>query len=951
MIRVAHHPYLSAAAVALLLAAGCSTKLKARPVTANLVAVFDPTASPPAIPLPNDLARSADGTHLMVPSSPGDSPAQKDFAAYLSSLDGFPPDSTVSFAFSAPVDPASVKAPSSAGNGSLAIFDTTGLKLLTASDLGIVVSPDGKSVTVTSTARFVSGHVYVAMLFGYGDANGVRGAKGESVIAAPTMYLLRSPNPLIGLCGTGQETGCVCPAAVAASGNINDPTCHAVVTGVTDAQARQLEAARLPLAAALGLLVPLSGSGSRSVNDLALVWNFTIAKQPFAVYDPTRSDVPMPNDVLIDQTTHLVSLSLPSTSPLAGLAAGLNTLDGFSTTGALTVDVDAAHPIDPKTLIPGKTVYLINPGSLGDVPLFDAAPVYVNGGKTFANQIAITPRTALASDQSQYLVVLTTGVKDTTGLALTPAPVMSLIKESNPLVVGGHSTVSILSDAQATQLEVLRSAFVAQNLFATLAGAFGVPRAEVASVFTFTTESVTRPLQALAAYPASASLVPDVANVEIYPLSSPSPGAGTRGSLPFCATDLGCPNVGTVVTGTFHSRNVADPLTGIIGFDRTPGNALAADAFAVHTPSVAPNTDIPFVMTLPVSGSNWPVAIVQHGLGSWRGDMLTLADRFAQDGWATIAFDLPYHGARSACTADSDCTAGGTCSVMTGLCSTSLALYATGTSPTACTIAAVSGGAHDATSCEPVASGSAFVNLTNLLASRDNLRQYIVDASQLVRVLQEPHTINTSLAAQAGYTASIPQIAYHGLSLGGIAGAVFLAVAPEPVVAVLTDCGGHDFEELADGYFSKLINPFLAELGIMRDTAAYNTLVNASRWILDPADPFAVAQFIVRSPLTPPTTGVANVPKILIQQEDANDPIVPNVYQEALSRAIFGPNGLDANGHTQTRVGGNLVSTFFTTASHSSELGPPPSLAVTEAVQNQIVTFISSGGTSLPPAL
>ncbi len=74
-------------------------------------------------------------------------------------------------------------------------------------------------------------------------------------------------------------------------------------------------------------------------------------------------------------------------------------------------------------------------------------------------------------------MVLTNGIKDTTGLPLTPAPVMTLIKETNPLYANGHSTVSILSDAQAQQLEVLRMAFVQQHLFATLSSSFGVSAA------------------------------------------------------------------------------------------------------------------------------------------------------------------------------------------------------------------------------------------------------------------------------------------------------------------------------------------------------------------------------------------------------------------------------------------------------------------------------------------
>jgi len=71
-------------------------------------ALFDPLATPPVVPTPNDLAFiGGDGVHLNVPDQPTDSAAQRAFNAYLRTLTGFPAASTASTRFSMAIDPAS----------------------------------------------------------------------------------------------------------------------------------------------------------------------------------------------------------------------------------------------------------------------------------------------------------------------------------------------------------------------------------------------------------------------------------------------------------------------------------------------------------------------------------------------------------------------------------------------------------------------------------------------------------------------------------------------------------------------------------------------------------------------------------------------------------------------------------------------------------------------------
>src|SRR5690348_5115640 len=79
------------------------------PLAPTVTARFDPTASPPVVPTPNDLAlRTGDHVHLDIPDLPGDSAAQRALNAYLRTLTGFPSSTRASAPFSAPIDPASI---------------------------------------------------------------------------------------------------------------------------------------------------------------------------------------------------------------------------------------------------------------------------------------------------------------------------------------------------------------------------------------------------------------------------------------------------------------------------------------------------------------------------------------------------------------------------------------------------------------------------------------------------------------------------------------------------------------------------------------------------------------------------------------------------------------------------------------------------------------------------
>ena len=777
------------------------------------------------------------------------------------------------------------------GLGAVTLVDTTSSMLTAATAM---LSADGLTLTIVPAAPFTAGHRYAVLLFGGHDPDGLRGANGELVVASPAFFFLRSPNPLVGVCADLTRPACVCPASALA--DPNDPTCHSLILGLDDVSARTAEPQRQQLQAALALLLPAVAPG-RSVDDLVLFWTFTISTQPFTVFDPTTGNIPFPNDALIDQTTGLVNLPIAAGDPMAPLEMALNTLDGFSVSAPATIGVAGPAPIDAGTLVPNRSLFFLNLTLQVTTP----EPEYT---AAFAfDQIVLTPTSPLVSDQNQYAVVVTTGVSDTSGQPLIPAAAVWLADGPDPLFDGTHSTVSVLSDAEAQQLETLRLA--EQPLVQELA-AQGIPRQAIAGLWTFTTQSITRPNTALDNYPATATLPTDVTITKVADQAALATAFGAQNFLT---------HVKYLVLGTFTSQAVIDPTTGVITFSRTPSGG-----FTVDPPANAMATTIRFWLALPNAGGPVPLAFVQHGLGSWRGDVLPLADPLAQQGWATVGFDINFHGARSLCVAAGNCVA-----------------TPTSSDPLACDLAAVS---LDPTDCKPTTSGTGYVDPSNLFTGRTNGQQYIVDAAQLVRVVSD--TMNTSglaarLAAQTTPVTpllDLTKLGFIGQSLGAIDGAVFLSVAPEPKVGVLNVGGGHIFDILSTSpTLSPAIDQFLMSIGVMRGTAAYAKLDATADWVLDAGDPWSVAPTLRNKPV--------------IVQEAGMDTVILPEFEAALSRAIFGADGLDAAGHAQAPQSSNgaLVSTYFPAATHGEILLPT---ATGTAMVTQAVGFLISFGALLP---
>jgi hypothetical protein len=377
-------------------------------------------------------------------------------------------------------------------------------------------------------------------------------------------------------------------------------------------------------------------------------------------------------------------------------------------------------------------------------------------------------------------------------------------------------------------------------------------------------------------------------------------------------------------------------------FDRTPTTPMVpqADLFTVQTPAGDPPTTIRFWLSLPKlpPGSAAPIAILQHGFTQWRGEMTTLADNLAQAGWAAIAFDLDLHGARAVCTDDAQCNGG--CSA--GVC---MGGFRNATDPLACALEPLSG---DPLDCNPASSGNGFIDPADLFRTRSNGQQFVLDAAQAVRVLRA--TGAGSLGAQLPGAIDGGRIVYLGHSLGAMEGVLFNAVDPTPGVAVFNAAAGKDFDVLAAGSFAPLLDQYLASIGVQRGTPAYAQLDATATWVLDAVDPVVLARFVQRMPTTSYLTGKPNPSKPVLQQETGLDMVLPPPFQEALGLQLFGPMGLDANHHLQSRrTDGTFVSSYFPTATHGTLISAQP-MSEGVPMRVQATTFIAAGGAVLPAA-
>jgi alpha-beta hydrolase superfamily lysophospholipase len=356
-------------------------------------------------------------------------------------------------------------------------------------------------------------------------------------------------------------------------------------------------------------------------------------------------------------------------------------------------------------------------------------------------------------------------------------------------------------------------------------------------------------------------------------------------------------------------------------------------------PELRASKAIPLLVTMPNANAGpagvkpangWPVIIFEHGITRDRSDSFALAQAFAGSGWVIAAVDLPLHGVTNTASPLYQATNEQTFNL-------DLVVNASG--------AAGPDGVIDPT-------GTHFINLTYPLASRDNLRQGVVNLLALARALP-----GLDLDGDTVGDIDPSRIAFVGQSLGSIVGIGFGAALPTPTTLpyptttplrvptmVLSVPGGGVAALLRDSpTFGPRINAGLAGLGLMPGTSLYAQFFRDVQNIVDAGDPL---NFV---------TLAASQRSIYFQQMVGNgstvlpDQVIPNSATQRLIDAIV------ASGQAFPRVvpgspvnGDGYVN--FVLGDHGSLLNPAASGPATAEMQTESVIYTAGAPGPIPPA-
>lgn len=615
-----------------------------------------------------------------------------------------------------------------------------------------------------------------------------------------------------------------------------------------------------------------------------------------ASFVPLSGVLPYPTDLYFNGSTD-GTLNIPAT-PFLPNAARVNALDGYSTVATATARFSA--PINPAS-ISGTTVRMI------EVTVDNAtkATIGVRGVRVYGTDYTARVATTVDSGGSTleivplrpltpstgatnvgYLIILTNGLLSTTGDAATPDNDYTAIKNALP-------TCAAITNASLNGICQLTGAHL------QIAGAVGVPAANVVLSFSFSTQA-TR----------------DTLNIAAN-LAQPTAIAAQFSGLDLSAVSPLLPPIANIYVGTLaipYYHDAAAPLTG--SWRGAPFTAVPGAATTTHlsrfnpVPVVLSNRTIPLFVTVPnvASGQSkpvagWPVVIFQHGLRGNRSQSAAIAAAYAAQGFVVAAIDIPLHG----------------------ITDTTSPLYQ-GANERTFNLDLVNN-ATGAPGPDGIIDGSGthIINLTSLLTSRDNLRQAAVDIVQLAESLPALDLDGDTVADIDG-----SRIHFSGISLGGIVGTVANALPIATQSAYLNVPGGGIANLLRESpALSPSVNAGLAAAGLQQGTTLYEQFFRDAQTIIDSGDPLNYV-----------ATAFAARPLLVTQV--VNDVVVPNsATQRLINAAAF----IKANAPGPTAVAaGSGRWVHFLSGSHGSLLDPTSSFAVTTEMQTHAASFVVNGG-------
>ncbi len=672
-----------------------------------------------------------------------------------------------------------------------------------------------------------------------------------------------------------------------------------------------------------------------------------------STFDPSNGIIPFPNDLLFQGTLD-GTLNIPVADPadLSDPQVALNALDGFSTNAPFSAGF--AEAIDPVSVTPASVrVFEVNlsstPGGAVVAPLKSELTFGVDFFATVssidASTLVIHPLKPLKPIAS-YQVVITNALKSAKGNPMLASTTYALAKSTTPYYAlpSGPREPNLpagfdsFTDARLASLEGLRQLIsTGENTLANNATP-ALTTGEIILSWSFTTQSAGNVLSTVRGIAGTPATTVTAFTGDLFgtgagrtPLGAANIHVGTIG-VPYYLQVSTSANDPTALGSVWRAANPA--FSGDTEKNLTQYNPLPA--------ATNPALSIPILITTPADTATfpapWKTVIFQHGITSDRTSMLAIADALAAAGFAVVAIDLPMHGVGSTSpfyspgnerTFDLD--------------------LVTQDAITGSVTAAAPDGVTDS-------SGTHFINLTNLLNTRDNVRQSVAD---LFAVTAAIGSINVA----GGTNLDAANVYFVGHSLGAIVGTPFLALETGVKDAVLA-MGGSAVAKILDGSaaFGPVISAGLAANGVVKGTADYESFLGAAQTVVDSADPvnyslnaagYSASAAAGRGLLFFEIVGDSVL-------GNPSDLVVPNVVPDltydvsgTISAPLAGTEpqltllGL-SQANTTTAPGGKLlVTTKYIAGAHSSLLDPAPNSAVTTEMQKETANFLGSGGTAL----
>lgn len=766
---------------------------------------------------------------------------------------------------------------------------------------------------------------------------------------------------------------------------------------------------------------------------------------PFSrvVFDPGAS-VPrlsVPNDLLFQGTTDgTLTLDAGDSPDYTNPQVALGALDGWSTQNPFAIDIDftAGVTLDATSVSRPDAVRIFevlmgDPASSDEscrtVPRGFACKAVdqLTFGQDFVtaakgNSVAVIPLKPL-KPKTSYLVVLTSVLEDSAGNAIAPSTSYELVKQD-------FATKPLSTESQRNLQQLI-------NSFENAIASEGVDKEHIIYTAAITTQSAGDVLASIKGLMApsplnnntppvlmttnTGKLVSDVlfqgqtiadsmadprflfklarlytGSIQLpYYLGVPT---DTNPTAPLNTRWLARCDSGAIIAALPASMKPATPVSANDAYCQGASNGALRDLTqyneegevvsqldksrhltkfntipktnSMQTLAVqitVPNSDYGLVM--PEAG--WPVVILQHGITSRKEDMLAVTGSLSSQGFATVSIDHPLHGSRGFSVE----------------------------------VPAEDGETRTIVMNASTNSATDYMNLSDLLVTRDNLRQSIADMLGLRLGLNFSqglqfdmsnvqflgHSLGaitgTSMVAMANTPSGNPEldslynIKTAALAMPGGAIANFLLDSPSfgPLIkaSVMLGAGGETAQsyikfatEMNAGCGGPMVQPFAAcyplfveYLQQTGNTAALTALNNAfsqfafaAQTVTDAGDPNNYAQRLV----------VSETPSYLIEVvgngvDNLSDQVVPNGFAqplaalqagkmplagtEPLARLLAARNIPDTAGGVV--LNGHNAITRFSAGDHSSILSPAASAAATKEMQTQMVSFFATQGAGI----